>query len=240
VLFCSLDLHHTRFRVSCSRRVGQVLPVPFRLRLPTPMYCRVVRCRSSTLAWWQTSSEHCHCRGWDDTAGLSDRRTAAAHCHVDYWRTTSARLTSIAYILLGYNIWSGVCVCVCVWTITFERNDLDLDVWRAASSWPYLCRSHSFLLAFIASTLLVGRQKKYLAYKNWVIRYWRGYLSGARCERFGCGAADATASPSSLASLKSTLVWPLWCRLTEVVLEKRPLNRCHIRRSRSLSNCTAT
>ena len=33
-------------------------------------------------------------------------------------------------------------------------------------------------------------------------------------------------APSSLVSLKSTLILPLWYRLTQVVLEKRPLNRC--------------
>jgi len=33
--------------------------------------------------------------------------------------------------------------------------------------------------------------------------------------------ADATASLSSLASLKSTSVQPFWCWLTQVVLEKR-------------------
>jgi len=32
--------------------------------------------------------------------------------------------------------------------------------------------------------------------------------------------ADATATPSSLASLKSRLVLPFWCRLTQVVLER--------------------
>ena len=37
---------------------------------------------------------------------------------------------------------------------------------------------------------------------------------------------DATATPSSLALLKSRMVQPLWCQLTEVVLENRPLNRC--------------
>ena len=31
---------------------------------------------------------------------------------------------------------------------------------------------------------------------------------------------------SSLASFKSRLVLPFWYRLTQVVLEKRPLNRC--------------
>ena len=40
------------------------------------------------------------------------------------------------------------------------------------------------------------------------------------------GPADATATQSSLASLKSRLVLPFWCRLTQVVLEKRLLNGC--------------
>jgi len=38
--------------------------------------------------------------------------------------------------------------------------------------------------------------------------------------------ADTTATPSSLASYKSRFVWPFWYRLTQVVLEKRPLNGC--------------
>ena len=35
-------------------------------------------------------------------------------------------------------------------------------------------------------------------------------------------------TPSSLASFKSRLVLPFWYRLTQVVLEKRPLNGCSI------------
>jgi len=31
---------------------------------------------------------------------------------------------------------------------------------------------------------------------------------------------------SSLASLKSRMVLPFWCRLTQVAVEKRPLNGC--------------
>ena len=42
---------------------------------------------------------------------------------------------------------------------------------------------------------------------------------------FAHGPADAIAkTPSSLALFKSRLVLPLWYRLTQVVLEKRPLN----------------
>jgi len=33
-------------------------------------------------------------------------------------------------------------------------------------------------------------------------------------------------TPSSLAAFKSTLVLPFWYQLTQVVLEKTPLNRC--------------
>ena len=45
------------------------------------------------------------------------------------------------------------------------------------------------------------------------VRYWCGYLSAASCKWFAYGQADATATP-------------FCCRLTQVVLEKRPLNGC--------------
>jgi len=47
--------------------------------------------------------------------------------------------------------------------------------------------------AFSALTLLVGRQEEHLACKNWVMRCWCGYLSGARFRVFAYGPADATA-----------------------------------------------
>jgi len=40
------------------------------------------------------------------------------------------------------------------------------------------------------------------------------------------GPADTTATLSSLASLKSRLVYAFWCWLTQMVLEKRQLNGC--------------
>jgi len=40
------------------------------------------------------------------------------------------------------------------------------------------------------------------------------------------GPADAIATLSSLASLKSKLVYPFFCQLTQVVLEKRLLTGC--------------
>ena len=64
--------------------------------------------------------------------------------------------------------------------------------------------------------------------KNWVMKCWHSYLSEVRCKWFAHGLANTTATPTSLASqkLKFRLVQPFLCRLTLVVLEKRPLNGC--------------
>jgi len=53
--------------------------------------------------------------------------------------------------------------------------------------------------AFTALMLLVGRQEGHPA-------YWCGYLSGVRFKSFAYGPADATATPSSLAPVKSRMV----------------------------------
>jgi len=50
---------------------------------------------------------------------------------------------------------------------------------------------------------LVGQQEGHPAYKNGVIKYWHGYLSGARCKWSVYRPAGATATPSSLAPVKS-------------------------------------
>ena len=76
--------------------------------------------------------------------------------------------------------------------------------------------------AFIALTLLVGRQEGHPARKKtWVMRCWHGYLSGAKCKWFAYGLADATAIPSSLLQ-KIQNGLSFWYRPTQVVLEKGP------------------
>jgi len=39
------------------------------------------------------------------------------------------------------------------------------------------------------------------------MRNWHGHLSGARCKLFAYGPIDATATPSSLARVKSRMVY---------------------------------
>jgi len=67
--------------------------------------------------------------------------------------------------------------------------------------------------AFSALMLLVGWREEHPACKKWVMKYWRGYLSRASWKWFAYGPANATATPSSLASLKSRMVLPFWCQL---------------------------
>ena len=79
--------------------------------------------------------------------------------------------------------------------------------------------------AFSALTLLVGRQEEHPACKKqsggvlaW-LSVWSEvqtciWPSGCHCHSL------------SLAPVKSRLVLPFWYRLTQVVLEKRPLNGC--------------
>jgi len=84
----------------------------------------------------------------------------------------------------------------------------------------------SRLSIFSASTLLVGHQEEHRACE--VMRCWHCYLSGAKCKWFAYGPSDATAIPLFLASLESKMVLPFWYQITQVVLEKRPLNGCSI------------
>jgi len=44
--------------------------------------------------------------------------------------------------------------------------------------------TYAVLSEFSALRLLVGWYEGDPAYKNWVVRYWCGYLSGARCKWF--------------------------------------------------------
>jgi len=70
----------------------------------------------------------------------------------------------------------------------------------------------------------LGSRKGIRPVKNWVVGYWHGYLSGARC-RVAYSPADTTVTHRLFASVKSRLVSPLWYRLTRVVPEKRAVKR---------------
>jgi len=72
--------------------------------------------------------------------------------------------------------------------------------------------------AFSALMLLVGHQEGHLACKNHVST--GGHLSGARCNLFAYGPADATATPSSLAPVKSRMVYLAGASLSRLSWKK--------------------
>jgi len=83
---------------------------------------------------------------------------------------------------------------------------------------------HSSFSAVLWCCWLGGRKSTRSVKK--VMRCWRGYLSGARCKLFAYNPADATATRSSHAPVKSGMVYLSGAGLPQVVLEQRPLNRC--------------
>ena len=81
--------------------------------------------------------------------------------------------------------------------------------------------------AFSVLTLFVGWQEGHPSCKKYgVMGCWRGYLSGVRCKWFAYGSADATATPSSLASAKARMVYLSCTGLPMLSWKKRQLNDC--------------
>ena len=81
-----------------------------------------------------------------------------------------------------------------------------------------------FLLPSVLWHCWLGGRKGIQPVKNWVVGFWHGYLSAARCRRIWPSWCHCHSL--SLASVKSRLVLPFWYRLTRVVPEKGPLNGC--------------
>ena len=69
------------------------------------------------------------------------------------------------------------CCIVCCESCTQCRADVHVSSSYRVVTCTILC----LLTAFSALTMLVGRQEQHPVCKNWAMRSWHGYLSGARC-----------------------------------------------------------
>ena len=116
--------------------------------------------------------------------------------------------------LLCADCWSGCSADAHVPALSRHTEDSCTE-WRAwlktsagrtdSTVWLTLANHHFIYYSFKraldgALTLLVGRQEEHPACKNWVMRCWCGYLSGARSRLFAYGPADATASQNPIIS----------------------------------------
>jgi len=111
-----------------------------------------------------------------------------------------------------------------------DDNSLDFHINRCQPSFQNYWPTSLFVLYYIKwfttadgqtvpSVLWrcwLGSRKVHRPVKNSVVRYWRGYLSGARYKWFAYGPADVTATSSS--KIQNGL--PFWCQLMQAVLKK--------------------
>jgi len=65
----------------------------------------------------------------------------------------------------------------------------------------------ALVYAFSALTQLAGHQEEHTACKNFAMRHWCGYLSGARCRLFAYGPADATASQNLIILIQTAFTF---------------------------------
>jgi len=75
-----------------------------------------------------------------------------------------------------------------------------------------------------ALTLLVGWQEGHPTCKNWVVRYWHGYLSGARCTWFAYGSARPLSCqnwPVSIALFPVSVFVEQWLTKCDIVIFMR-------------------
>jgi len=123
------------------------------------------------------------------------------------------RNTSLIYVL--WHRWKLWCWIQETFSVSIERSQkMMYRGWYRCFPDLYLLLAfvdNTFFMAykfctFSALTLLVGWQEGHPACKDWVVRYWHSYLSGARCKWFAYGPADDTATLSSLAAVKSRMV----------------------------------
>jgi len=92
----------------------------------------------------------------------------------------------------------------------------------------YFCHWHCMKLrgAFSALMLLAVQQEGHSACKTWVVRYWHGYLSETRCKCMWSSWCHCHPIISCSSKIWNGLSF--WCRLTQFVLEKQPLNGCSV------------
>jgi len=100
--------------------------------------------------------------------------------------------------------------------------------------WSHLPQLQT-LPSFNALILLVGRQEGHPACKNWMVRYWHG-ICRQPAAMICMWSSWCHCHPVISCSSKIQNGLPFWCQLTQVVLEKRPLNGCSSSSSSSSSS----
>jgi len=110
----------------------------------------------------------------------------------------------------------------------FTFNDLCFKLKTDFRPCYYYYYYYYYSIASSALTLSVGRLEEHPAKLSDDVLVWLSVWSEVQlvCIIMVQLMPFHPKAPSSLASFKSRLVLPFWYRLTQVVLENRPLNGC--------------
>jgi len=149
----------------------------------------------------------------------------------------SSILVPLACDLLRRTVSWQTLILIWMWLRYFISGAVNIDWWQFVEGFPFKILNHClhcFLFVdfcyasedlFSALTLLVGRQEGHPACKN--------LSGGVLAWLFVWSEVQTCIWPSwchchslSLTSVTSRLVLPFWYRLTRVVPDKGPLNRC--------------
>jgi len=116
------------------------------------------------------------------------------------------------------------------WTTRKRRIDqcqqyvvLETSAKQVNNGWLIIYAIYTAIHAFSALMLLLGQQEGHSACKR--TKWWGSGM--VICLEWGADLHTAQQMPLPLASVKSRLVLPFWYWLTQVVLEKGPLNVCN-------------
>jgi len=137
------------------------------------------------------------------------------HCSV--WHTQRLLSTISAAVAITDSVWLIMTVIYFSFAAVFSaslRQQILSNLFSILRPVVWLCLSYCFCLRCFD---MVGHQEEHQACKNWVIRWWHGYLSRARCRLLPV--------ISCLVWILAILVLHLCYWLTQVVLETRQLKR---------------
>jgi len=156
--------------------------------MPTVIYvacCQLVNEHMGQISWVKnvTNSSNVYGLVWLLMTNVTDLLTAESSGEI-VWKLVS--------------IW---------WSYWQEYSETFLTQWPTAR--PFASSCGNKMMWWLPSVLWhcwLGVRKSIWPVKNWVMRYWHGYLSALRCKWSTDGPADATATPSCLASLNCRLV----------------------------------
>ena len=114
------------------------------------------------------------------------------------------------------------------WLLTvLTWSDFSLIIFQMFWGLRLLLHLHAERFLTLPSVLWrcwLGGRKGIRPVKNWVVRCWRGYLSGARCRLAYAQLMPMPLTVSCFSKIQFGL--PFWYRLNWVVLDKGPLNVC--------------